>query len=350
MKALVLHGKKDMRYQDFTEPRLGAGEVRLKVKSSGLCHTDFNEYLNGPLYVSASPHHRTGRSVPLVLGHEFSGEVVELGQGVTTLHAGDRVAVNAVDCCGKCEFCRRGLMIHCPQGATIGFGRDGGYAEFAVVPAACCHVLRPNVSYRAAALVEPLSVSLHSMRRAKVEIGGRAAVIGGGTIGLCTVQALRACGVVDVFVIEKSVAKRRYAEESGASEFIHAENTDVRHAILNRTGGMGVDFAFECVGAQAALQTAISVTRPGGTICLSGVIPAPIEFNWNDVLSKEKTITTTNGYTDEFPIVIAMLNDGRLRAEPLITQTFPLSDALEFLTHFEQLGSANIKMLIEMDS
>jgi (R,R)-butanediol dehydrogenase/meso-butanediol dehydrogenase/diacetyl reductase len=301
MKALVLHGQKDLRYQDFPEPKLGPDEVRLRVKSSGLCHTDFNEYLNGPLYVSATPHHRTGRSVPLVLGHEFSGEVLELGPGVTTLRTGDRVAVNAVDCCHQCEFCRRGLMIHCQSGATIGFGRDGGYADFAVVPAACCHVLRSKVSYRAAALVEPLSVSLHSVRRTRVEIGSRVAVVGGGTIGLCTLQTLRACGALDVYVIEKSVAKQRYAEELGASVFLHTENTDVRQAILDRTHGMGVDFAFECVGTRSALETALAVTRPGGTICLSGVIPGPIEFNWNDVLSKEKTITTTNGYIDEFP-------------------------------------------------
>jgi (R,R)-butanediol dehydrogenase/meso-butanediol dehydrogenase/diacetyl reductase len=350
MKALVLHGNRDLRYEDFPEPKLTPSDVRLRVKSSGLCHTDFNEYLNGPLYVSATPHHRTGRSVPLVLGHEFSGEVVEAGPNVTTLQVGDRVAVNAVDCCRQCEFCRRGLTIHCPAAATIGFARDGGYADYAVVPAACCHVLRPHVSYRAGAIVEPLSVALHSMRRARIEIGSRAAVIGGGTIGLCTLQVLRACGIVDVYVIEKSAAKRKYAEELGATEFIHTEKSDVRKTVLERTGGMGVDFAFECVGSQAALQTALSVTRPGGTVCLSGVVPGPIQFNWNDVLSKEKTITTTNGYNDEFPIVIAMLNDGRLRAEPLVTQAFPLSDALGFLTRFEELGSANIKMLIEMDS
>jgi (R,R)-butanediol dehydrogenase / meso-butanediol dehydrogenase / diacetyl reductase len=348
MKALVLHGNKDLRYQDFPEPDLMHGEVRLQVKSSGLCHTDFNEYLNGPLYVSATPHHRTGRSTPLVLGHEFSGEVVDVGEGVIRLRAGDRVAVNAVDCCRNCEFCRRGLPIHCPNAATIGFARDGGYAEYAVVPADCCHLLRSNVSYQAAALVEPLSVALHSIARSGVKIGSRAAVVGGGTIGLCTLQALRACGVVDTFVIEKSPAKREFAEKLGATEFICTGDADPRETVLDRTGGMGVDFAFECVGSGVALQTALNVTRPGGTVCLSGVIPRPIEFNWNDVLSKEKTITTTNGYNDEFPVVIAMLNDGRLKAEPLVTQTFPLKEAFKFLTRFEELGGSNIKMLIDM--
>lgn len=348
MRALVYYGAKDLRYQDFPEPPLMAGEVRLQVKASGLCHTDFNEYLNGPLFVAAAPHARTGRCAPLVLGHEFSGEVVEVGPVVKRVQAGDRVAVNAVDCCRTCEFCRRGLLIHCPSAATIGFARDGGYADHAVVPADCCHVLRPKVSFRAGALVEPLSVAMHSVRRTKVEAGSRAAVVGGGTIGLCTLQALRACGVVDVYVIEKSPAKRRFAEELGASEFIQVDQSDARRVILDRTGGMGVDFAFECVGSEAALHTALTVTRPGGTVCLSGIMPGPIEFNWNEVLSKGKAIATTNGYNDEFPIVIAMLNDGRLKAEPLITETFELDAALGFLTRFDEFGRTNVKMLIEM--
>ena len=350
MKALVYHGTKDLRYQDFADPQVAAGEVLLRIKCSGLCHTDFNEYVNGPLYVAATPHKRTGRSVPLILGHEFSGEVVELGSGVSKLRIGDRVAVNAVDACRKCEFCRRGLFVHCPAAATIGFARDGGYAEYAAVPEDCCHVLRPKVSFRSAAMVEPFSVALHSVRRARVEVGSRAAIVGGGTIGLCTLQALRACGVVDVYVIEKSSAKRKFAEDLGASAFIQAELSDPRQAILDLTGGMGADYTFECVGAGPALHTALSVTRPGGTVCLSGVIPHAIEFNWNDVLRDEKAITTTNAYNDEFPIVIAMMNDGRLQAEPLVSQILPLKDAWDNLTRFEEVGRSNIKMLIEMDA
>lgn len=350
MKALVYYGTRDLRYQDFQDPSAGAGEVLLRIKASGLCHTDFNEFINGPLYVASTPHKRTGRSIPLILGHEFSGEVVELGAGVARLRVGDRVAVNAVDACRKCEFCRRGLFVHCPIAATIGFARDGGYAEYAAVPEDCCHLLRPNVSFRSAAMVEPFSVALHSVRRAKVEVGSRAAIVGGGTIGLCTLQALRACGVVDVYVIEKSAAKRKFAEELGASAFIHTEVADPHHAISQLTGGMGVDYTFECVGSASALHAALSVTRPGGTVCLTGVITHPMEFSFNDILRDEKTITTTNAYNDEFPIVIAMLNDGRLKAEPLVSQTFPLKDAWSNLTRFEEAGKANIKMLIEMNN
>src|ERR1041385_2023022 len=128
MKALVYHGNRDLRYQDFPESQVTSRDVRLRVKSSGLCHTDFNEYLNGPLYLASTPHPVTGRSMPIVLGHEFSGEVVEIGSDVTRVRVGDRVAVNAVDSCRECEFCRRALFIQCRSAATIGFARDGGYA------------------------------------------------------------------------------------------------------------------------------------------------------------------------------------------------------------------------------
>jgi (R,R)-butanediol dehydrogenase/meso-butanediol dehydrogenase/diacetyl reductase len=348
MRALVFYGRRKLKYENFPEPRITRGDVRIRVRSSGLCHTDFNEYLNGPLYVSSTPHPRTGRSTPLVLGHEFSGEVINVGPSVTHVRVGDRVAVNAVDCCRQCELCRRGLLVHCPFAATIGFSRDGGYAEYAVVPEDCCHLLRPRVSFRAAALVEPLSVALHSVRQAKVEVGSCAAVVGGGTIGLCTLQALRACGVADVYVIEKSAAKRQFAEELGATKFIHSDESDARQIISESTCGLGVDFAFECVGSGPALDTALSVTRPGGTVCVVGVIPGPIEFDWNAVLSKEKTVTTSIAYNDEFPVVIAMLNDGRLQAEPLITTSIPLEKALDTLSRFEEMGRTNIKMMIEL--
>ena len=149
-------------------------------------------------------------------------------------------------------------------------------------------------------------------------------------------------------MIERSSAKRKFAEDLGASAFIHSEIADPRQVILQLTGGMGADYTFECVGSGSALHTALSVTRPGGTVCLTGVISHPMQFNWNDLLRDEKTVTTTNAYNDEFPIVIAMLNDGRLKAEPLVSQTFPLKDAWSNLTRFEEVGKANIKMLIEM--
>jgi len=352
MKALVYHGRNDVRFEDFPEAGvLGAEEVRLKVKRAGICHTDFNEYAHGPLYVAASPHPRTGRSVPLVLGHEFSGEVVEVGAAVRRVRVGDRVAVNAVDSCRNCFYCRRGQDALCLSAAYIGFARDGGFAQSAVVPEACCHRLGDDVSFEAGALVEPLSVAVHAVRQAGVGIGCRAAIVGGGTVGLCTLQALRVAGAREVFVVEKSEAKRRFSEALGVSAFINSDQTDPVTAIRELTDGLGADIAFECVGAAGAMATAATVTRSAGTTCIVGIFPGPFEFDFNTFVSREKSIVTSLGYGDEFPTVIKMLGDGRLKAEPLITRLIPLEKALDQgLRQYETLAATNVRMLINMEA
>lgn len=350
MRALVFHGRNDVRYEDFPEPsHLQAHEVRLKVKSAGLCHTDFNEYAHGPIYVAQSPHVRTGRSMPLVLGHEFSGEVLEVGKDIRSLQKGDRVAVNAVDCCRNCYYCRRGHEALCTSAAYVGFSRDGGFAERAVVPEACCYRLGPEVSDPAGALVEPLSVALHAVKRAQLAIGSRVAVVGGGTVGLCTLQALRASGIREVFVVEKAEAKRQYSEALGGSRFINPEKTDVQKAVRELTDGLGVDAAFECVGSSRALASAVAVTRRAGTICIVGIYPGPFEFDFNALVSEEKNIATSLSYSDEFPTVIKMLADGRLKAEPLITRTLSLSEALEKgLKQYETMAQTHVRTIINV--
>jgi (R,R)-butanediol dehydrogenase / meso-butanediol dehydrogenase / diacetyl reductase len=158
-----------------------------------MCHTDFSEYANGPIFVSGTPPARTGRSVPLVLGHEFSGQIVQTGSDVTELKIGDRVAINAVDSCGACPYCIRGQGALCSSAAYIGFNLDDGFAEFAAVPAACCHVLPARLPYRDAGLVEPLSVAVDAVRRAQLEMGTSVAIVGGGTLGLCMLEAVSGC-------------------------------------------------------------------------------------------------------------------------------------------------------------
>lgn len=352
MRALVYHGQRDVRYESVREPSdIGPCEIRIKVKYAGLCHTDFNEYLNGPLFIAQTPHPRTGRSIPIVIGHEFSGEVLEIGDKVHRIQVGDRVAVNAVDSCGHCIFCRRGTPALCSSVAYIGFARDGGFAEFTVVPEGCCFRLGPDMSFQAGALVEPLAVALHAVRRARVRIGSRAAIVGGGAVGLCVLQALRATGVRDVLVIDKVEAKEPFARRLGASVFLNPSDPDLLRTVRELTEGTGVDVAFECVGSASAMRTAVEVTSGGGTICVVGIFPGPFEFDLNSLLMQEKTIVTSLGYSDEFPTVIAMLADGRLEAEPLITRTVSLAAGVEIgLNRYEDAGVTNIRTLIGIES
>jgi (R,R)-butanediol dehydrogenase/meso-butanediol dehydrogenase/diacetyl reductase len=350
MKALVYHGRQDLRYQSVPKPSPRPGEVLVKVKYAGMCHTDFNEYANGPIFVSQTPHARTGRSVPLVLGHEFSGQIVQTGDGASALKAGDRVAVNAVDSCGACPYCIRGQGALCSSAAYIGFNLDGGFAEFATVPAACCHVLLDTVPYRDAVLVEPLSVAVHAVRRAGLEMGASVAIVGGGTLGLCMLQTARAAGARQVFVIEQAGAKRRPCELLGGTFLNSKANPGFLQEVFDGTGGRGVEVSFECAGAPAALKTAVEVTRPGGLICVTGIFPGPFPFDFNQLLAGEKTIVMSLAYGNEFPATIAMLADKRLRADTLITDCVPLSSGCEYIRDFETRGAANIKTLLEIDS
>lgn len=350
MQALVYYGTKDIRLEDFPEQQnLGRRDVRLKVKCAALCHTDFNEYLHGPLYISQKPHPRSGRSIPLIIGHEFSGEVVEVGPDVRSVRPGDRVAVNAVDSCRDCVHCHRGEYELCATAAYIGFDRDGGFSEGAVVPDSCCHRLGPEISDEAGALVEPLAVALHAVRRARVEIGSRVAVVGGGAVGLCVLQCLLATGVRDVYVIDKCEGKREFAERLGATRFINAEELDPQEVIRGLTDGNGADTTFECVGAAPAFRLAAGLARAGGTVCVVGVFPGPFEFDLNSLMAREQTLVTSRAYADEFPAVIGMLSDGRLESEPLITQRLPLADAMrKGLSQYEARAATNVRTIIEM--
>jgi (R,R)-butanediol dehydrogenase/meso-butanediol dehydrogenase/diacetyl reductase len=350
MQALVYYGRRDIRLEDFPEPsRLGPKEVRLRVKCAALCHTDFNEYLHGPIFISQKAHPRSGRAIPLVMGHEFCGEVIEIGAEVRRLKTRDRVAVNAVDPCLACLYCSRGLYELCRSAAYIGFDRDGGFAEVAVVPEHCCHVLSPNISNEAGALVEPLAVALHAVSRARLQIGSHVAVVGGGAVGLCVLQCLRTAGVRDVFVVEKCEAKRKFADQFGASAFINSERTDPQAAILDLTGGMGVDATFECVGVEASFRLAVQLTCGGGTVCVLGVFPGPFSFDVNTLMGNELKLVMSRAYSSEFPTVIAMISDGRLTAEPLITRRLPLAEAVrKGLSQYDASVASNVRTIIEM--
>lgn len=167
-------------------------------------------------------------------------------------------------------------------------------------------------------------------------------------MGLCVLQAARCAGARCVFVVEKTESKRGYAEALGAEAFLNSDQVDVVQEIAGRTDGLGVDIAFECAGSAAALNTAVEVTRKGGTICVAGLFPGPAPFDWNAVMGAEKSIIATLAYGNEYATTIALLRDGRLSAGPLITGSVTLAEAAAHLRNFEAAGHQGIKTLIEL--
>jgi (R,R)-butanediol dehydrogenase/meso-butanediol dehydrogenase/diacetyl reductase len=348
MKAAVWYGRKDVRVEDAPEPPApGPGIVKIKVYQTGICGSDLHEYDVGPIFIpTEEPHPLTGRKAPLILGHEFSGEIVEIGKGVKNVKVGDRVAPDAAQHCGECYMCRVNRYSVCEKLAFTGLMADGAFAEYVNVPAYTCFKLLPEISPEAGALVEPIAVGIHAIRQGKVMEGDTVAIVGAGTIGLVTIQAARAAGARKVFSIEVAKSRKEFAKGLGAI-VLDPKETDVAAEIRDQTGGQGVDVAIECIGKAETVNTCIQCTRRGGRIVVVGIFEKPGNINYNDLVFQEKEIIGSLAYCGEFDTVIALLADGRLNAESLITGKIKLDDIVE--NGFKELlknKESNIKILV----
>ncbi|MGB6180771.1 MAG: alcohol dehydrogenase catalytic domain-containing protein, partial [Rhodococcus sp. (in: high G+C Gram-positive bacteria)] len=204
MRAAVYHGPNKVEITDVPEPHPGAGQVKIHVGFNGICGTDLHEYYAGPIFIPTEPHALTGQQMPLVLGHEFSGTITELGAGVTGWAIGDRVAIEPIYRCGQCGPCRAGNYNICQTIGFHGLMSDGGMAEYTVVPTDMLHALPDSVSLELGALVEPMSVAYHAATLGDVQAGDTAVVFGAGPIGIGLWFALRGKGLENVTVVEPS--------------------------------------------------------------------------------------------------------------------------------------------------
>ncbi len=351
MKAAVFHGQKDIRLEDVPEPEVREGSVKVKVDWCGICGTDLHEYLAGPIFIPpvGSPHPITGETLPLTLGHEFAGEVVEVGDDSAGVSTGDRVAIEPVFRCGECAACRRGLPNLCDKLVFYGLmGGGGGMSEFAVVPSYMIHKLPEGLTSEQGALVEPIAVGLRAVRRAGFREGQSAVVFGAGPIGAVTVQCLKAMGAGRILVAEVSEARKKKAIDLGADSVIDPTEEDVVEKVRELTGGEGAEHSFDAAGIPATLQAALGATRKGGTVTIVSIWEAPVQLNPNDIVLSELNVVGIIAYTPEdFADTIAMLKDGSIETEGIITERIPLSDIVE--GGFEELvdhKDRHVKILV----
>jgi len=330
MKAAVWHGKGDVRIEELEEPQPGKGEVKLRIKVCGICGSDLHEFRSGPFIIPSRPHPLTGRSGgPVILGHEFSAEVVTCGKGVSRFQPGDRVVANPLICCGECFYCQTGQPVMCLKLGTYGFAADGAFAEFACFPEGQLHKVADEITDEQAAFVEPLAVAIHAVKRAKLGLGDTVAVIGAGPIGLLVMQTCLAAGANAVFVIEPLQVRRELAKALGATEVIAPQDADPGKALAKATEGLRATVALDCVGSQAAFDTALKATGRRARICVVGLSLTPIQVPFLRLWGHEKTITFSTGYDDEFPAAIALLRSGRVQVDPMITDRIPLEEMVE---------------------
>ena len=305
MRAVRFHDREDLRIEEVPEPSPGPGEVKLRNAFSGICGSDLHLYY-APERTGmdlSRPHPLTGAMPPQILGHEFSGTVVELGQGVESVAVGDRVAVYPLYSCGHCDACAAGRPNVCRQVAFHGLSsQGGGMAEFTTVAATRLHVLPEGVDLRMGALVEPMAVAWHAVRLSGVEAGQRALVIGGGPIGLGIWFALRARGAGRVVISEPSAQRRAMLDGLGAS------------TVDPSSGGAPLeedfDVAFDAAGAGAAFSASIGRLAPGGRLVVVAVHEHPTEFNPTQLLRSETEIIGSLAYlpADFADVIDAMAN------------------------------------------
>ena len=332
-RASRLHGIRDLRLEELPRPVPGPGEVLLQVAFVGMCGSDVHYYLHG----------RIGNQVvtdPIIMGHEFSAWVAELGEGVTAPAVGQLVAVDPATSCGQCEPCQQGHPNLCPQVRFCGTPPiDGVFAEYTVMPAANCFPLPDGLQPVAGALLEPLGIALHAVDLAHLKPGQTIAVLGGGPIGLLIAAVARAGGASAIYMTEPLSDRRRFALAYTADAVFDPAETDVVAEIKRLTGGRGVDVAFEAAGAPETPQQAAAVARVGGKVILAG-IPADdtLTLNAGTVRQKGLTIKLVRRMKHTYPRAIRLVQTGQVDILPLATHFFPLeriAEAFELVASYQ---------------
>lgn len=339
MKAAVYHGPHDVRIEDRPTPERGDGQVLLRVLRSGVCGTDATEWRSGPhLYAVHRRHPVTGHTGPLILGHEFIGEVVETG-AASAFRVGDRVAAGAGVWCGTCPRCSEGRTNLCWSYLTLGLSTDGGMAEFVSASEKMLTRLPDGLSLDAAGLAQPLAVGLHAARRAGVARGDRVVVIGAGAIGTFVLAGVRALADAEVTVVDFPGPRLDRALRLGAARSIAAGEGAVAE-VLALVDARGADVVIEASGAPGQLASAIRMVRAGGTILQVGLPASPPELDVHALVLREITIRTScaHVFAEDLAPALHLLATTELPRE-LLDSVHPLDDIAEQL---ERLASGQL--------
>ena len=342
MKALRWYARKDVRYVDAPEPSPSPGQLKIKVSLAGICGTDLKEYAYGPVMIPPA-------RVPLTMGHEFAGTVAEVGKGVKGFKVGDRVSGVGNSYCGECYVCKMGRYNLCLNQGFTGLFSDGCMAEYFVLPHYACYKLPDSVSDELGALVEPLAVAIHAVRQAHIQPGDLVAIVGDGTIGLCSLLAAKAAGASGVYVIAKHQGRGGLAAKMGAAAVIYLNEGNPIKKLQELTGGIGADAALECVGRPETPQLAVECTRRGGIAVIVGIFAQSGALDFSTITFTEKTMVGSSIYVHEGKTAIELMADKRIDPSPLISSIVPLQDAAK--KGFEALindKEANIKVLLRV--
>ncbi len=310
MRALMYLGTRKMEMQEVEEPRVTPGFVVLKVGAASICGSD----LHGFLGKSAK------RVPPLVMGHEFSGEVVAPDRGVEGLSVGDRVTINPILSCGRCEECLRGRTSICPRRTVIGIEHPGAFAGYVSVPAESCFKLPDHVGDLEGSMVESLSNALHIFDRSLHGFIRSVAVIGAGTQGLLALQVARHIGATRIAVTDMVPSRLELASRLGATHVIDVRAEDPVEAVIDMTDGQGVDLSVEAVGHTATQEQAVRMLRQGGEAVLLGLgAEAPMGIDGVAMVNRELVVRGSYAYTSlDFAYSLELISSGRIDVASMV--------------------------------
>lgn len=326
MKAYVLHGINDLRYEEVDEPFIGENEVLVKVKAAGICGSDIPRVFHTGTY-----------SYPLIPGHEFSGMVAAVGKSVSSEWMNQRVGVFPLIPCYSCGPCRNRQYEMCRQYSYLGSRRNGAFAEYVAVPEKNLIRLPENVDYAEAAMMEPMSVAVHAMRKITPSESESIAICGLGTIGLFLLMFLMESGKKNILAIGNKEFQKKTAMKMGLPEecYCDSRTQNVDEWLMKRTNGAGVDVFFECVGKNETLKQAVRLTGAAGRIMLVGNPASDMalekEIYWK-ILRNQLTMmgTWNSSFTheqkDDWHYVLARLEDHRIKPAELITHRCSLEE------------------------
>ncbi len=312
MKAIQFFGKQDLRLVELPNPSIGDHEVLLKIKKVGICGTDLHIYSGGMTVLT-----------PLVMGHEFVGEVAGIGKDVTRVRLGDKATAEHVIGCGKCLYCREGKRNLCKKPTVIGLNRQGALAEYLAIPEELVYPLPQELSLDEGMLAEPLSIAVYAVRKANVLVGDSVAVIGQGPIGLFIDQVAKSAGA-RVIGFDKHDNRLEFAKKN---RYIYAAiniaNSDFFTQYQKLTESDGADVVFEAVGSDQSTEMALEAAKGGSTVLILGVFEHNIKINMMQIVKKELLVRGSWTCIFSFDHTLSLLKEKTIDTADMITNRYP---------------------------
>lgn len=346
MQALVKYGRRDgdVEIREVDEPVLARDRVLIEVKAAGVCGSDIHMWRE---------HQSWAVKLPLILGHEFAGEVVEVGEAVTGVQVGDRVACETAESvCGRCVYCLSGNYNLCPNRLGYGALADGAFTRYVAARPEILHRVPDHVPFEHAALTEPICVAYNALvEKTDMRPGDLVVIQGPGPIGIMALQIVRLRGAGTIVMLGTDADERRLevAVELGAHHTVNVQRQDAEALIRSLGDGFGADLVVDCTGVSRALQQSLELVRPNGRITKIGWGPQPLDFSLDPLVGKAVTLQGSFSHTySTWERVVGLLSTGQVNLDPVIGGVYALDEWEEAFSRMEE--GQNVKSVLRLDT